>query len=303
MSKPTTSPRKSRSTAPAVDLETVKTNGTQDDAAVTTSAASGPSGLRAPDGINSTDTPPSSGDAAGDASADPVKPQVNSDHTETVLVSAESQTLMPEAEASASGIMSNASQGEEGGAGANAGSVGGEVAVALKVDDIGHLNETLALAAIGGKLLEVIVEVARKYPELQEWIGSDDPAGIVRELVEENAVLKDIRRASADTSRDLQNIAQIALSETLGEHADRYASMTREEFERDFPLSYALLSSFTEIRTMENPPLVRVTSERDGFRRAGIAHSSRPVDYRPWDISPEQLEAILAEPLLTVEVV
>ena len=72
MSKPTTSPRKSRSTAPAVDLETVKTDGTQDDAAVTTSAASGPSGLRAPDGINSTDTPPSSGDAAGDASADPV---------------------------------------------------------------------------------------------------------------------------------------------------------------------------------------------------------------------------------------
>ncbi|MGV2111891.1 hypothetical protein ACQZ46_11495 [Agrobacterium salinitolerans] len=283
MSKPATSTKKSRSTAPAVDLETVKTDGTQDDAAVTTSAASGPSGLRAPDGIN---TGPA--DADGSVADQDLSGE---GHAKTDA----------DAAAASVNLSTEPSQGNADGAGANAGSVSGEVAVALKVEDIGHLNETLALAAIGGKLLEVITEVAREYPELQEWIGSDDPAGIVRELVEENAVLKDIRKIAQPS--DLQDIAQVALSETLGEHADRYASMTREEFERDFPLSYALLSSFTEIRTMENPPLVRVTSKRDGFRRGGIAHSSRPVDYRPGQLSPEQLESILAEPLLTVEVV
>ncbi|MCZ7886044.1 HI1506-related protein [Agrobacterium salinitolerans] len=283
MSKPTTSTKKSRSTAPAVNLETVKTDGTQDDAAVTTSAASGPSGLRAPDGIN---TGPAD---AGGSVAD-----------QNLTGEGHDQTDADAATASVN-LSTDPSQGDAGGAGANAGSVSGETSAVLKVDDIGHLTETLTLAAIGRSLLEIIDDVARDYPELQEWIGSDDPAGIVRELVEENAVLKDIRKVAQHS--DLQDVVEVALSETLGEHAERYASMTRDEFERDFPLSFALLSSFTEIRSMENPPLVRVTSKRDGFRRAGIAHSSRPVDYRPWDISPEQLEAILAEPLLTVEVV
>ncbi|OCJ64008.1 hypothetical protein A6U96_09405 [Agrobacterium tumefaciens] len=283
MSKPTTSTKKSRSTAPAVDLETVKTDGTQDDAAVTTSAASGPSGLRAPDGIN---TGPAD---AGGSVAD-----------QNLTGEGHDQTDADAATASVN-LSTEPSRGDADGAGANAGSVSGETSGVLKVDDIGHLTETLTLAAIGKSLLEIIVDVARDYPELHEWIGSDDPAGIVRELVDENAVLKDIRKAAQHS--DLQDIAQVALSESLGGHAERYASMTRDEFERDFPLSFALLSSFTEIRSMENPPLVRVTSKRDGFRRAGIAHSSKPVDYRPWDISPEQLEAILAEPLLTVEVV
>lgn len=279
MSKPTTSAKKSRSTAPAVDLETVKTDGTQDDAAVTTSVASDPSGLRAPDGNNT-------GPADADGSvADQDHP--GEGHAKT---DADAATASVD-------LSTEPSQGVADGAGANAGSV------ALKVEAIGHLNETLALAAIGGKLIEVIAEVARDYPELQEWLGSDDPASIVRELVEENAVLKDIREAAKKQDTDLQDVARIALSETLGEHADSYASMTRDEFERHFPLSYALLSSFTETRSLENPPLVRVTSKRDGFRRGGIAHSSKPVDCRLGELSPEQLEAILAEPLLTVEVV
>ena len=298
MSKPTTSTKKSRSTAPAVDLETVKTDGTQDDAAVTTSAASGPSGLRAPDGINT--GPADAGGSVADQN-----------------LTGEGHDLTDADAATASvNLSTEPSQGNADGAGANAGSLSGEVAVALKVEDIGHLNETLAMAAIGRSLLEIIVDVARDYPDLQEWIGSDDPAGIVRELVEENAVLKDIRLASEPVSFSMKSgEMRISVAEGIGtltigdfaheagEHADRYASMTREDFERDFPLSHALLSSFTEIRSMENPPLVRVTSKRDGFRRAGIAHSSRPVDYHPSQLSPEQLEAILAEPLLTVEVV
>ncbi|CUX57411.1 MULTISPECIES: HI1506-related protein [Agrobacterium] len=298
MSKPTTSPKKSRSTAPAVDLETVKTDGTQDDAAVTTSVASDPSGLRAPDGNNT-----------GPADAD------GSVADQNLTDEGHDQTDVDAATASVN-LSTEPSQGDANGAGANAGSVSGETSGVLKVDDIGHLTETLTLAAIGKSLLEIIVDVARDYPELQEWIGSDDPAGIVRELVEEIAVLKDIRLASEPVSFSMKSgglrigvaegIGTLTISDVLngaGEHANRYASMTPEEFERDFPLSFALLSPFTETLLAEHPPLVRVTSNRDGFRRAGIAHSSRPVDYRPGDLSPEQLEAIIAEPLLTVEVI
>lgn len=298
MSKPTTSPKKSRSTAPAVDLETVKTDGTQDDAAVTTSVASDPSGLRAPDGNNT-----------GPADADGSVADQN-------LTGEGHAKTDADAAAASVNLSTEPSQGVAEGAGANAGSVSGESSGVLRVDDIGHLTETLTLAEIGKSLLEIIVDVARDYPELQEWIGSDDPAGIVRELVEEIAVLKDIRLASGPVSFSMKSGGlRIGVAEGIGtltigdfvheagEHADRYASMTRDEFKRDFPLSFALLSSFTETRSMENPPLVRVTSKRDGFRRAGIAHSSRPVDYRPGQLSPEQLEAILAEPLLTVEVV
>lgn len=267
MSKPTTSPKKSRSTATAVDLETVKTDGTQDDAAVTTSAASDPSGLRAPDGNNT-----------GPADADGSVADQN--------LTGEGHDLTDADAATASvNLSTGPSQSDADGASANAGSA------ALKVEDIAHLNETLALAAIGGKLLEIIVEVAREYPELQDWIGSDDPASIVRELVEENAILKEIREYAKKEDTGLQ------------EHAGDYASMTRDEFERRFPLSYALLSPFTDSLSAEYPPLLRVTSKRDGFRRGGIAHSSRPIDYRPGELLPEQLEAILAEPLLTVEVI
>jgi hypothetical protein len=43
------------------------------------------------------------GDAAGKASAAPVKPQANSDHAEAIPAEAEKRTPTPEAEASASG--------------------------------------------------------------------------------------------------------------------------------------------------------------------------------------------------------
>lgn len=302
MSKPTTSTKKSRSTAPAVDLETVKTDGTQDDAAVTTLAASGPSGLRAPDGINSTDTPPSSGDAAGDASADPVKPQVNSDHTDTVLVSAENRTPMPEAEASASGIMSNASQGDAAGAGANAGSeadtMAGAVNSLLIASGAATVEQLLYLFSLGRQFRETLHELVHEGLVSEFYIRSTTPVDAFRDLAEKQRLVP-----APPPSELFAELKINAVADQLGEHAERYASMTREEFERDFPLSFALLSSFTELRSMENPPLVRITSKRDGFRRAGIVHSSRPVDFRPGELSPEQLEAILAEPVLTVEVV
>lgn len=153
----------------------------QNDAVATTSTVSTPSGSNGPDGTN---TGPA--DANGSVSD---QKQDGAGHDQTGAVSA-AASVAP---------FTEPSQGDEDGTGANAGSVSKEITAVLKVD-ASSAAETLKLAAIGGKLLEIIVDVARDYPDLQEWIGSDDPAGIVRELADEVAVLKDQAKSRRVTS-------------------------------------------------------------------------------------------------------
>lgn len=47
--------------------------------------------------------------------------------------------------------------------------------------------------------------------------------------------------------------------------------------------------------------MIRITSKQDGFRRAGLAHPARPVDHPDKAFTKEQLAALEAEPMLTVE--
>ncbi len=171
---------KNSATAP-VALNTTAVQPQNDDG-VTTSLSSTPSGSNGPDGTNT-------GPADANSSISDQK-QDGAGHDQTGAVSAVAP-VAPSTEPS---------QGEASGTGANAGPAGSEITATLKVDDIGHLAETLALAAIGGKLLEIVIDVARDYPDLQEWIGSDDPAGIVRELADEIAVLKDQAKSRRVTS-------------------------------------------------------------------------------------------------------
>ncbi|WP_421460635.1 HI1506-related protein [Agrobacterium tumefaciens] len=284
MSKPTTSPKKSRSTAPAVDLETVKTDGTQDDAAVTTSAASDPSGLRAPDGNNT-----------GPADAD------GSVADQNLTGEGHAKTDADAATASVN-LSTEPSQGDAGGAGANAGSetdtMAGAVNSLLIASGAATVEQLLHLSSLGRQFRETLHELVHEGLVSEFYMGSTTPVDAFRDLAEKQRLVP-----APPASELFADLEMNALADQVGEHADRYASMDREQFERDFPLSFALLSSFTEQFSMEYPPLVRITSKRDGFRRAGIAHSSKPVDYRPAELSPEQLEVILAEPLLTVEVI
>lgn len=46
---------------------------------------------------------------------------------------------------------------------------------------------------------------------------------------------------------------------------------------------------------------IRVVSKRDGFRRAGLVHRDSPVFHKKKDLTPEQIEALLAEPMLIVD--
>ncbi len=48
------------------------------------------------------------------------------------------------------------------------------------------------------------------------------------------------------------------------------------------------------------PTMIRITSKRDGFRRAGMSHSGTR-DYPAGTFTAEQLEALTGEPMLVVD--
>ncbi len=48
--------------------------------------------------------------------------------------------------------------------------------------------------------------------------------------------------------------------------------------------------------------MIRITSSREGFRRAGIAHSKEPTDYADDHFNKDELKILRAEKMLTVEI-
>lgn len=48
---------------------------------------------------------------------------------------------------------------------------------------------------------------------------------------------------------------------------------------------------------------LRITARRAGFRRAGVAHPAAAVEHPDGSFTPEQIEALISEPMLIVEVV
>lgn len=84
-------------------------------------------------------------------------------------------------------------------------------------------------------------------------------------------------------------------------------AMAQDDFESRFPLTAAALAAWAETRegaVSASELNVRISARREGFWRAGMMHGVQPVDH---PISafrlPEQLEALLAEPMLSVELV
>lgn len=49
--------------------------------------------------------------------------------------------------------------------------------------------------------------------------------------------------------------------------------------------------------------MIVITSKREGFRRCGVAHAARPVEWPDGRWDGDELAALLAEPMLTVELV
>ena len=49
--------------------------------------------------------------------------------------------------------------------------------------------------------------------------------------------------------------------------------------------------------------MIIITSKREGFRRCGVAHPARPVEWPDDRWAGDELAALMAEPMLTVELV
>ncbi|MDI3547893.1 MAG: hypothetical protein PWR10_1545 [Halanaerobiales bacterium] len=47
--------------------------------------------------------------------------------------------------------------------------------------------------------------------------------------------------------------------------------------------------------------VIRITSKKEGFRRCGISHSTKPTLYPNNKFTKEELETLKAEPMLVVE--
>ncbi|RUW41518.1 hypothetical protein EOA37_09665 [Mesorhizobium sp. M2A.F.Ca.ET.015.02.1.1] len=77
------------------------------------------------------------------------------------------------------------------------------------------------------------------------------------------------------------------------------------EFRAKFPRFSAAMEAWqAEHESGEVPTGLRIKAKKDGFRRGGIAHPKSPVDHPVETFtSPEQLEAIFAEPNLVVELI
>lgn len=54
------------------------------------------------------------------------------------------------------------------------------------------------------------------------------------------------------------------------------------------------------VKYLANP--VRITAKRDGFRRAGMAHSAQATTHAGGTFTEEQVRQLLAEPMLVVEI-
>jgi len=73
---------------------------------------------------------------------------------------------------------------------------------------------------------------------------------------------------------------------------------------RQFPLLTAAFRQLSQSAMFDafGKVMLRVTAKQDGFRRGGIEHAGT-ADHELVRFSPEQVEAMLAEPLLHVELV
>ncbi len=228
--------------------------------AVVLDAAATPPGLSDPGGTN---TPASSGVAAGGASAEPVKPQ-DQDGTSTpgTVTDATNSQSAPEAEAAASGDPKSYSEPSQGDAESGAG------------DPAGPADATIERASIGDLVVAASAGDALLFSE-GGFVGSEASASDI-------AIGIDLARHS--------DVGVISWG-------DKFAALSDTH-----PHTYAFFA-----RLLEEPDAVPtalfVTSKTNGFRRGGVAHSAEGITFQPGDYTAEQLEAWLAEPELTVEIV
>ncbi|MCI9864884.1 hypothetical protein RHIZ_02875 [Rhizobium skierniewicense] len=115
-----------------------------------------------------------------------------SDLGQTQPVDAHDQTGMVSAAASVS--LSDTSQVDADGAGANASSVEQQTAMdnIFSATGAATLAELISLCALGRNVILAIESVGEDDPTFQNWLSDENPCGIIGELVAENAALNNL---------------------------------------------------------------------------------------------------------------
>lgn len=77
-----------------------------------------------------------------------------------------------------------------------------------------------------------------------------------------------------------------------------------DEARKRWPLTIAAITAWDDgnVGPADREPLLRIAARREGFRRAGIAHSKAPTEHPISSFTPDQVEQLLAEPNLVVEI-
>jgi len=106
---------------------------------------------------------------------------------------------------------------------------------------------------------------------------------------------------SLDTSKSSEAAKAGAGDAASAAAAPAWAQLSKDEFKVAYPLTFAFLSN-VDRDVASSASSLRVTSKVAGFRRGGMAHSAVGTDFNPGELTPDQIEAFLAEPMLTVEI-
>ncbi|QIO60683.1 HI1506-related protein [Rhizobium leguminosarum] len=107
---------------------------------------------------------------------------------------------------------------------------------------------------------------------------------------------------STDTSEGSEAAKVGAGNSASPAAAPVWVSLSKDEFKVAYPLTLAFLSD-VDPDVASSASSLRISSKVAGFRRGGMAHSTVPTDFNPGELTPDQIEAFLAEPMLTVEIV
>lgn len=166
------------------------------------------------------------------------------------------------------------------------------LSAALALSGCSDFDNLVAMAGTGVSLVAAIAEYTGTEGPLKNWSTAENPVDFVGDLVAEIVLLRD-------------QAAERAKSDKAASSVDAAGSTIEPapEFDALYPLTAAAVAAFEAAHDSGAAVTVRITSARDGFRRAGLIHSRAQRDYPLIDLSPEQVETFLADPVLTVELV
>lgn len=143
-------------------------------------------------------------------------------------------------------------------------------------------------------------DVAVVTETVNDAAGADGLQGETDAVLDAGAVASGLLFNEADARLEDDHISELHFSETPKPLALDYVA---KEFAMMFPRLAAALEKWRSTSS-EPPRAVRVVAKVDGFRRAGMAHPTTPVEHPVENFAePGLLEALFAERQLTVDFV